>query len=142
LWNSRYHFSVTRRVLPLCAAAWLLAACGTTLPMTGAEVVSFPSGDLTLHGVLYRPEGTGPFPAVLYNHGSAMENSAASNAPVFAAHGWVFFMPHRRGQGLSGSAGAYIRDEMNAAAKRGGIRAAAATMIRLLETDHLDDQLA
>ena len=35
------------------------------------EVVTFRSGELTLHGVLYRPEGAGPFPAVVYNHGSA-----------------------------------------------------------------------
>jgi hypothetical protein len=25
--------------------------------------------------------------------------------PVFASHGWVFFGPYRRGQGLSASAG-------------------------------------
>src|SRR6185503_16194611 len=36
-----------------------------------AETISFPSGALTLRGVLYRPPGPGPFPAVLYNHGSA-----------------------------------------------------------------------
>jgi len=35
------------------------------------EVVTFRSGELTLHGVLYRPDGAGPFPAVVYNHGSA-----------------------------------------------------------------------
>ena len=46
----------------LLLPAWLLSA---------AEVVSFPSGSLTLHGALYKPEGTGPFPAVVYNHGSA-----------------------------------------------------------------------
>src|SRR5205814_10566825 len=36
-----------------------------------AETVTFPSGEITLHGVLYKPEGTGTFPAVIYNHGSA-----------------------------------------------------------------------
>ena len=62
--------------------------------------------------------------------------------PVFVSHGWVFFGPYRRGQGLSASAGPYIGDEIAAARKRGGITAAAATMVRLLETDHLSDQLA
>ena len=38
---------------------------------TVAEVVSFPSGGNTLSGVVYRPAGAGPFPAVLWNHGSA-----------------------------------------------------------------------
>jgi len=61
---------------------------------------------------------------------------------VFAAHGWVFFGPYRRGQGLSASAGPYIGDEIAAADKKDGQSAAAATMVRLLETDHLNDQLA
>ena len=111
-----------------------------------SDVVSFPSGQLTLQGVLYKPEGTGPFPAVLYNHGSApgMLSSQAFEAlgPVFASRGYVFFGPYRRAQGLSASAGAYIGDEIAASVKDAGIHAGAATMIRLLETDHLNDQLA
>src|ERR1700676_298348 len=39
--------------------------------LSGADDVAFPSGDITLRGVVYRPEGKGPFPAVVYNHGSA-----------------------------------------------------------------------
>src|ERR1700746_2071574 len=105
-----------------------------------SEVVSFPSGNLTLHGVVYKPKGAGPFPAILYNHGSApgMLSSEAFEAlgPVFASRGWVFFGPYRRGQGLSASAGPYIGDEIAAADKKGGLPAAAATMVRLLETDH------
>ena len=62
--------------------------------------------------------------------------------PVFASRGWVFFGPYRRGQGLSASAGPYIGDQIAAAVKNGGISAGAATMVRLLETDHLNDQLA
>jgi carboxymethylenebutenolidase len=112
--------------------------------LAGAEVVSFPNGGVALHGIVYKPNGAGPFRAVLYNHGSARDNSAATEVigPAFASRGWLFFMPHRRGQGLSSSAGAYIRDEITAAGKTGGISAAAATMVRLLETDHLSDQLA
>src|SRR5438067_1436661 len=110
------------------------------------EVVTFPSGGLTLHGVLYRPDGVGPFPAVVYNHGSApgMLGKQAFDAlgPVFAKNGWVFFGPYRRGQGLSASAGKFIGDEIAAATKAGGLTAGASTMVRLLETDHLNDQLA
>jgi carboxymethylenebutenolidase len=116
------------------------------LVLSGTETVTFPSGDITLHGVLYKPEGNGPFPAVIYNHGSApgmmSEQAFAALGPVFASHGWVFFGPYRRGQGLSASAGPYIGDQIAAADKAGGTSAAAATMVRLLETDHLDDQLA
>jgi carboxymethylenebutenolidase len=62
--------------------------------------------------------------------------------PAFASHGWVFFGPYRRGQGLSASAGPYIGDQIAAAEKEGGISAGAAAMVRLLESDHLNDQLA
>ena len=109
-------------------------------------VVSFRSGEITLQGTLYKPDGKGPFPAVVYNHGSApgMLSQQAFEAlgPVFASHGWVFFGPYRRGQGLSASAGPYIGDEIAAAKKKGGMTAGASTMVRLLETDRLHDQLA
>ena len=131
------------------SATLLLLAFGvllSSLLLRAADTVSFQSGNLTLYGVLYKPEGAGPFPAVLYNHGSAagMLNNEAFEAlgPVFAKRGWVFFAPYRRGQGLSASAGPYIGDEIEAARKNGGMRAAAATMVRLLETDQLNDQLA
>ena len=111
-----------------------------------AYVVSFPSGKLTLRGVIYKPQGSGPFPAVVYNHGSApgmlSQLAFAALGPVYASHGWLFFGPYRRGQGLSSSAGPYIGDEIAAAEKHGGITAGAATMVRLLKTDHLNDQLA
>jgi carboxymethylenebutenolidase len=103
------------------------------------EIVDFKSGKMSLHGILYRPLGPGPFPAVLYNHGSApgMLNNQLSDVL-----GWVFFMPYRRGQGLSASAGPYIMDEVDAAEKKSGLKEGAKTMTRLLKTDHLEDQLA
>lgn len=122
----------------------LLAAFALASPATG--VVTFPSGNLTLHAVLYKPEGKGPFPAVLYNHGSApgmlSQQAFDQLGPVFAKRGWVFFAPWRRGQGLSADAGPYIEDEIRAAWKKGGVNAATITMIQLLQTDHLNDQLA
>jgi len=120
----------------------LFPALASTAPVD----VSFPSGDLTLRGVLYKPDGAGPFPAVVYNHGSAagMLSKEAFDAlgPVFVRHGWVFFGPYRRGQGLSASAGPFIGDQINAAIRQGGMPAGAKTLVRLLETDHLNDQLA
>jgi carboxymethylenebutenolidase len=118
----------------------------SALLLPAAEVVTFPSGKLTLHGVLYKPEGVGRFPAIIYNHGSApgmlSRDAFEALGPVFASRGWVFFGPYRRGQGLSASAGAFIGDQIDAARRQGGIHAGAAAMVRLLETDHLDDQLA
>jgi len=128
-----------------CHPAGRAGASAASVPVTG-EVVTFPSGGLTLRGVLHKPDGPGPFPAILYNHGSVggMLSLTAANAlgPVFVAHGWVFFMPCRRGQGLSAGAGPYIMDEIATARRAGGPAAASARMVQLLATDHLDDQLA
>jgi hypothetical protein len=66
----------------------------TPTPPFQPEIVYFSSGRLTLGGELYRPTGRGPFPAVLYNHGSAegMLSDAASSAmgPRYAARGWIY----------------------------------------------------
>jgi carboxymethylenebutenolidase len=110
------------------------------------QIIQFQNGSLTLHGELFLPKGKGPFPVVLYNHGSApgMINSEASKtlAPLFTSKGWIFFMPYRRGQGLSADAGKYIGDEIENARKAGGETAAATKMVALLKGDHLSDQLA
>src|SRR6266853_1197269 len=73
-----------------------------------SETVTFKNGTLTLHGLLYKPAGNGPFPAVLYNHGSARgmlsHEAFEAIAPQYVSRGWVFFAPYRRGQGLSATA--------------------------------------
>ncbi len=71
--------------------------------------MAFSSGSLTLHGFLYRPPGTGPFPAVIFNHGSErLPGDMRGQAAFYLPHGFVLFIPHRRGQGQSGGAGEYI----------------------------------
>lgn len=126
--------------------AFAIAVGLASASASAAEVVSFPSDSQVLHGVIYIPPGPGPFPAILFNHGSApgMLSKDAFDAlgPVFAGRGWVFFGPFRRGQGLSASAGPYIGDQIAEAKKSGGMSAGAAAMVRLLETDHLNDQLS
>ena len=119
---------------------------GSGARSAGPEVVSFPSGGITLHGVLYKPEGAGPFPAVLFNHGSGpgMTSEVLFHAlgPRFVSRGWVFFAPWRRGQGLSETAGPYIMGDIQAAWVAVGVSAAAAVLVHRHETDQLDDQLA
>jgi carboxymethylenebutenolidase len=136
---------MARNIVALLVALLLLIVVSLWF-LPKEQKVSFPSGSLTLHGFLYKPVGSGPFPAILYNHGSApgMQSNEVFEAigPLFANRGWVFFAPYRRGQGLSADAGPYIRDQILAAAKTGGMHAASETMVRLLETDHLNDQLA
>ena len=73
------------------------------------EEVVFHSGKLELHGFLWRPNGPGPFPAVLWNHGSEkLPGSQPHLAEFYTSHFYVFFVPHRRGQGRS--PGAYMQD--------------------------------
>ena len=73
------------------------------------KFVSFPSGDLTLRGFLYKPEGEGPFPAIIWNHGSEkLPGQQPDLARFYTKQGFVFFLPHRHGQGRS--PGAYIQD--------------------------------
>ena len=69
-------------------------------------LVTFASGELTLSGFLYKPAGDGPFPAVVYNHGSEpLPGPKPDQARFYVAHGFVLFVPHRRGHGRSKDAG-------------------------------------
>lgn len=67
--------------------------------------------------------------------------ASAAIGPEFAKNGWAFFMPYRRGQGLSEDQGPYIMDEINSA-KRNGFSKAAKKLVALNRGDHLDDQMA
>ena len=132
---------------------WLAAsfAMAVALPayarpsLSEPMLIRYESDGRGYGGELFKPPGDGPFPAVLYNHGSApgMLNSQASAAlgPLFANHGFVFFMPYRRGQGLSATAGVYIGDEISSAIAHGGIAEGERTMTRLLSGEHFQDQL-
>lgn len=134
------------RTSPILIACFLALLIASKADTAKGAVVSFPSGNLKLYGVLYKPAGPGPFPAIVYNHGSApgmlSQQAFEVLGPVFVQRGWVFFGPYRRGQGLSAAAGPYIEDQIRSAEKQGGIAAATETAIRLLRTDHLNDQLA
>src|SRR5580693_9929305 len=62
------------------------------------EEVSFPAGGLTLRGFLYKPSGSGPFPAMIWNHGSEKQPGWQPElAAFYNSHGFVFFLPHRHG---------------------------------------------
>jgi carboxymethylenebutenolidase len=74
------------------------------------QLVTYRSGDAPLQGWIYQPPGKGPFPAVLYNHGSdKIPGWFPTLGKFWTDHGFVFFVPHRSGHGRS--PGAYISDE-------------------------------
>jgi carboxymethylenebutenolidase len=73
------------------------------------RLVNFPGTGATLNGWIYQPKGPGPFPAVLYNHGSDKRPGWFPTLGKFwVEQGYVFFVPHRRGHGRS--PGDYIVD--------------------------------
>ena len=57
-------------ILRLAAAAWLvLGAAKATLAAPVPSEVVIPAGNMTLRAELFKPEGNGPFPAVIALHG-------------------------------------------------------------------------
>lgn len=82
---------------------------GLTAATAEPEEVVFPSDGRQLHGFLWRPAGDGPFAAMVWNHGSEkLPGSQPVLAKFYTDHSYVFFVPHRRGQGRS--PGEYIQD--------------------------------
>jgi carboxymethylenebutenolidase len=98
-----------RTGLATCLIVITSVVCAQESLPARAKLVSFPSSGRTLYGFLYVPEGKGPFPAVLWNHGSEKRPGWQPElASFYNSHGFVFFLPHRRGQGRS--PGPYIMD--------------------------------
>jgi carboxymethylenebutenolidase len=109
-----------------------------------ATRVTFESDGLTLVGYLYHPEGSGPWPALIWNHGSEKNPAAGPQfetvASVFVPEGYLVFAPVRRGHGES--EGDYIVDWMKFTARQQGNDEANRLTVRVLETEQLRDQLA
>ena len=113
----------------------------------GPDTVVVQSGTVKLHALLWHPGGHGPFPAVLFNHGSGNtpENQAAQAAtvgPIFAKHGDVLLFVYRRGSGLSADQGRSAIDLMNRELATYGQDARNKLQLELLQTDQLTDALA
>lgn len=108
------------------------------------DTVTFQSGSLHLKGLLWKPAGNGPFPAMMYNHGSEKqpERFLTKLPQAFVEKGYAFFAPFRRGQGMSKGQGRYIIEQADSASFAGGPPARFALIIRLHETSQLQDQLA
>ncbi|HJY20162.1 MAG TPA: prolyl oligopeptidase family serine peptidase [Chthoniobacterales bacterium] len=117
------------------------------------ETVVVPSGALQLKAFLWRPKGTGPFPVVLFNHGSGSSDAmhtgpfviteaAEKLGPIFVRHGYAFLYLFRRGQGLSADQGPFMQDVLQSEETARGKEARQHLQFVLMTTDHLDDVLA
>jgi pimeloyl-ACP methyl ester carboxylesterase len=69
-----------------------------------AEDVKFKNENTTLSGTLYTPNGEGPFPAVIFVHGSGPEtrNNSRYSAKWLKSLGYVVLTYDKRGTGESG----------------------------------------
>ena len=77
--------------------------------------IFYRSGNLNIQAYLYQPEGAGPFPVVIYNHGSRGGRESDSVpfqyiGAILARAGYIVFVPERRGYGNSD--GLKLRDEV------------------------------
>ncbi|HTM57329.1 MAG TPA: dienelactone hydrolase family protein [Candidatus Udaeobacter sp.] len=111
------------------------------------------SDSLALRAVLYRPSGRGPFPGVLFSHGSGHASGVGADGladqrhpellgPVFARHGYAFLYLYRRGEGLSRGQGEAAADIMDKELAEHGQTARNAVQIRLLDDGDQSDAVA
>ncbi len=109
--------SVVRGLIAACAWMTAAAAAAEEGPYYGPrlieEQVRIPATGYAIAATILRPEGAGPYGALILNHGvsaSARERAHESSelligaASVFARRGYVVVMPLRRGFGATGGA--------------------------------------
>jgi carboxymethylenebutenolidase len=107
-----------------------------------AETLLVQSGNLKLHAQLWRPEGKGKFPGILFNHGRGGTPHPEIIAPLFVKHGYVFLAIARRGEWISADQGENIDNLVDRERETIGVDAAKKLQLKLMETDHLNDALA
>lgn len=117
------------------------------------ETVVIPSGNLRLKAFFWKPTGRGPFPAVLFCHGSGgadaghtaglpITEAAEKLAPLFLKHGYAFLYLFRRGQGLSADEGTFMQDLLKREEATKGKEDRQHLQLILATRDHLDDVMA
>jgi carboxymethylenebutenolidase len=137
--------------LQLSAVA-LAQTVSPSAPPAAPQIVDVRSGELHLKGYFWKPAGPGPFPAILFNHGSGaddpqhtagrtMAEAASDLAPIFLKHGYAFFYLCRRGQGLSADQGPFMQDLLKQAEAKGA-DARKQSLYQLITGSQLDDALA
>jgi dienelactone hydrolase len=137
---------IVRPVALLAFALTCSAAARQAHPAPESVVVT--SGTLQLRALLFRPPGDGPFPAVLFNHGSYVSSSPmepetpAIVGQVFARHGYALLFLFRQGIGLSIGQGTADGDLMEHAFEKGGAEARNRIQLELLDGEELNEVTA
>lgn len=122
-------------------------------PRVGArlneQIIRIPAdatGSVTLETTIYRPDGPGPFPMIVFNHGKIpgdprgqARSEPMSLAREFVRRGYVVVAPNRRG--FAGSGGTYEQDGCDV--ERNGLGQAAdvaATIDYMTKQPYVDAQ--
>jgi len=114
-------------------------------PPASPQVLEIRSGGLSLRAEVWRPLGSGRFPAVFFNHGSYTSDDSLPPgdppklASVFVRHGYVFLWLYRQGVGLSRGQGIPEGEQMVRSLKSQGLDSRNRLQLRLLENDALSE---
>ena len=70
------------------------------------ETRYYRSGELNIEAYFYKPPGNGPFPLIIYNHGSRADQERVEKpmqfiAAILVPQGYAVLVPERRGYGKS-----------------------------------------
>jgi carboxymethylenebutenolidase len=136
-----------------CVLLLSLPGIGQSTRSLAPQVIEFPSGKLLLKAYFWKPAGIGPFPAVLFNHGSGgadadhtarmpITQAADVLAPFFVKHGYAFLYPFRRGHGPSANQAPFMQDLLGREEESKGKDARQHLQFVLLTTEQLDDVMA
>lgn len=130
-----------------------IASFGQTAETMTPQIIEFPSGTLHLKAYLWKPMNDGPFPAVLFCHGSGgntadltagmqITEAAEILAPFFIKRGYAFLYPFRRGHGPSADQGPFMQDVLHREEEQRGTESRQRLQFKLMITDQLDDVMA
>ena len=96
----------TRRAAAVIVLAALAAACGDDAPSVPSAPAgrTFPSGDIQIGYTLDLPSGTGPFPAIVFGHGSgrSTRDEVRGLTGRMVSAGFAVLRYDKRGVGESG----------------------------------------
>jgi carboxymethylenebutenolidase len=131
-------------------ALLISAASGQSSPTIAPQIVQISSSNLHLKAFFWKPAGAGPFPAVLFSHGSGEGDAAHSAgmqitqaaerlAPIFLKHGYAFLYLFRRGQGPSADQAPFMHEVLQHEEKTKGKSARQHLQLVLLTTEQLED---
>lgn len=87
-------------LLASCCAIAMMAGSAAYAGDKAGTLVEYRSGNTTLRGVVYKPEGKGPFPAVVFERSTnslldEKSRAASKLSEFYTSHGFIFFITSR-----------------------------------------------